>query len=71
MTKLPTVCVPTSGKPLKLYLATNSEEVGALIAQEDQKGADQPIYHVSRMLKDAETRYSRAKKACLSFIYAA
>ena len=55
MTKLPTVCVPTSGKPLKLYLATNSEEVGALTAQEDQKGADQPIYHVSRMLKDAET----------------
>ena len=51
MTKLPTVCVPTSGKPLKLYLATNSEEVGALIAQEDQKGVDQPIYHVSRGLK--------------------
>ena len=71
MTKLPTVCAPTSGKPLKLYLAANSEAVGALIAQEDQHGADQPIYYVSRMLKDAETRYSRAEKACLSLIYAA
>ena len=36
MTKLPTICAPTSGKPLKLYLATNNKAVGALIAQEDQ-----------------------------------
>nr|XP_023882149.1 uncharacterized protein LOC111994490 [Quercus suber] len=63
MTKLPTVCVPMSGKPLKLYLATNSEAVRALIAQDDQKGADQPVYYVSRMLKDAETQYSRDEKA--------
>jgi len=70
MTKLPTVCAPTSGKPFKLYLATNSEAVRALIAQEDQQGVDQPIYYVSRMLKDAETRYSRAERACLSLIYA-
>ena len=55
MTKLPTVCAPTSRKPLKLYLATNNEAVGALIAQEDQQGADKPIYYVSWMLKDAET----------------
>ena len=27
-------------KPLKLYLVTNSDAVGALIDQEDQKGAD-------------------------------
>ena len=28
MTKLPTICAHTSGKPFKLYLATNSEVVG-------------------------------------------
>ena len=28
ITKLPTICAPTSGKPLKLYLATNSEATG-------------------------------------------
>ena len=71
MTKLLTVCPPTSGKPLELYLVANGEAVGALIAQENQQGADQPIYYVSRILKDAETRYSRAEKACLSLIYAA
>ena len=32
MTKLPTVCAPILGKPLKLYLATNNEAIGALIA---------------------------------------
>ena len=45
--------------------------MGALIAQEDQQGADKPIYYVSRMLKDIETRYSRVEKACRSLIYAA
>ena len=32
ITKLPTVCAPIPGKPLKLYLATNNEAIGALIA---------------------------------------
>ena len=35
MTRLPTVCAPIPGKPLKLYLATNDEAIGALIAQDD------------------------------------
>ena len=38
MTKLPTVCAPILGKPLKLYLATNNEAIGALIAEDDQEG---------------------------------
>ena len=71
MTKPPTVCAPIPGKPLKLYLATNNEAIGALIAQEDQEGIERPIYYVSRKLKDAKTRYSRAERACLALIYAA
>ena len=47
MTRLPTVCAPTPGKPLKLYLATNDEAIGALIAQDDQEGKEQPIYYIS------------------------
>ena len=38
MTKLPTVCARILGKPLKLYLATNNEAIGALIAEDDQEG---------------------------------
>ena len=71
MTKLPTICAPIPGKPLKLYLATNNEAIGALIAQDDQKEIERSVYYVSRNLKDAKTRYPRAKRACLTLIYAA
>ena len=71
MTKLPIECAPIPRKPLKLYLATNNEAIGALIAQDDQEGIERPVYYVSRNLKDAKTRYPRAEKACLALIYAA
>uniref|UniRef100_A0A2N9G1I9 RNA-directed DNA polymerase n=1 Tax=Fagus sylvatica TaxID=28930 RepID=A0A2N9G1I9_FAGSY len=70
MTKLPTVCAPISGKPLRLYLASNSQAIGALIAQENDNGVEQPIYYVSHTLKDAESRYSGAEQSCLALIYA-
>ena len=60
MTKLPTVCAPIPGRPLRLYLASNNQAIGALIAQEDDCGVEQTIYYVSRALKDAESRYSGA-----------
>jgi len=41
-----------------------------LLAQEDDNGNEQPVYYVSRTLKDAETRYPRIEKACLVVIYA-
>jgi hypothetical protein len=49
------------GKPLRLYLASNSQAIGALIAQEDGSEVEQPVYYVSRALKDAESRYSGAE----------
>jgi hypothetical protein len=69
MTKLPTVCASILGKPLRLYLALNSQAIGALIAQEDDNGVEQPVYYVSRTLKDAESRYSGAERSCLALIY--
>jgi hypothetical protein len=69
MAKLPTVCAPIFGKPLRLYLASNNQAIRALIAQEDSHGVEQPIYYVSCALKDAETRHSEAKRSCLALIY--
>ena len=40
-----------------------------MLAQEDDQGNEQPIYYVSRTLKDTETRYPRIEKACLVIIY--
>uniref|UniRef100_A0A2N9HVE6 RNA-directed DNA polymerase n=1 Tax=Fagus sylvatica TaxID=28930 RepID=A0A2N9HVE6_FAGSY len=70
MTKLPTVCAPVPGRPLRLYLASNNEAIGGLVAQEDEDGTEKPIYYVSRAFRDAETRYSGAERACLALIYA-
>ena len=70
MTKLLTVCAPIFWKPLRLNLVLNNQAIGALIAQEDDGGVEQPIYYVSRALKDAESRYSGAKRSYLALIYA-
>ena len=65
------LCKPQSTKkPLLLYLATNSYAIGALIAQDDGGGIEQPVYYISRALKDAKTRYPRAERACLAIVYA-
>ena len=61
MANLPTVKAPIPGVTLCLYLASNDKAIGALVAQEDKKGMEQPIYYVSRALKDAETRYARVE----------
>ena len=70
MTKLPTVCALVTGRPLRLYLASNGEAIGALVAQEDKGGTEKLVYYVSRALRDAKTRYSGAEQACLALVYA-
>ena len=69
MTRLSIVCAPIPGKPLKLYLATNDEAIGALIAQDDQEGIEQPVYYISKKLNDDKTRYLWAEWACLALLY--
>ena len=70
MMNLPTIQAPIHKRPLLLYLATNLYAIGALIAQENEGGVEQPMYYINRALKDTETRYLRAKKACLAIVYA-
>ena len=70
MMNLPTVQAPIHKKPLLLYLATNSYAFGALIAQKDGEGVEQLVYYINRALKDAETRYPRAERACMAIVYA-
>ena len=70
MMNLPTVQAPIHKRPLLLYLATNSYAIGALIAQENEGGVEQPVFYINHALKDAETRYPRAERACLAIVYA-
>ena len=55
MNHLPTLQVLVHGQSLLLYLASNCQAIGALLAQEDDEGNEQPIYYVSKTLKDTET----------------
>ena len=70
MMNLLTVQAPVHRKPLLLYLAANSYAIGALIAQEEGGGVEQPVYYISHALKDAETHYLRAERACLAIVHA-
>ena len=69
MNHLATLQAPICGRPLLLYLALNSQAIKALLAQEDNDENEQPVYYVSRTLKDAKTRYPRIEKAYLVVIY--
>ena len=54
MAKLPTICAPMFRKPLRLYLASNNQAIGALIAQKDSHGLNSPSTisaALSKMLK--------------------
>ena len=70
MTKLPTVCAPVAGRPLRLYLASNGKAIGVLVAQEDEGETEKSVYYISRALRDAKTRYLGAEQACLALVYA-
>ena len=62
MNHLPTLRAPVRERPLFLYLASNSQAIEALLAQEDDDGNEQPIYYMSKTLTDAETKYHRIER---------
>ena len=52
-----------------LYLASSPSTIGALIAQENGGGIEQLVYYIRRALREVETHYPRAKRACLTIVY--
>ncbi|XP_074378044.1 uncharacterized protein LOC141719566 [Apium graveolens] len=55
------------GEPLSLYLSAEAQAVGAALIREE-KGTHQPVYYVSQVLKDAETRYPRLEKFVFALV---
>ncbi|KAK9951328.1 hypothetical protein M0R45_006782 [Rubus argutus] len=62
---------PIPGVPLKIYLAATDAAIGSLLAQDDGNGIEHPVYYVSRLLGEAESRYPSTERVCLALIYAA
>ena len=70
MMNLPAVQALVRRNQLLLYVGLSLSAIGALIAQEDGGGVKQPVYYISYALRDAETHYPRAERACLAIVYA-
>ncbi|KAL4031315.1 hypothetical protein IC575_009591 [Cucumis melo] len=61
---------PAVGKPLILYIAAQETSLGALLAQENDKGKECALYYLSRTLTGAELNYSPIEKMCLALFFA-
>ena len=60
---------PIKGQSLKLYISSSESTIACMLAQEDSSGVERAIYYLSRILIDAETRYSTVEKLCLALYF--
>ncbi|KAJ0454844.1 putative nucleotidyltransferase, Ribonuclease H [Helianthus annuus] len=67
--QLPTLTAPCKDEPLILYLSAADNAVGAVLIVE-RAGVQTPIYYISKMLNDPETRYSIMEKLVLALVHA-
>ena len=65
----PILSPPSWGKPMRLYISASEVSIGSMLAQEDSNGIERAIYYLSRVLNDAETRYSNLEKLCLCLYF--
>ncbi|VFQ72064.1 unnamed protein product [Cuscuta campestris] len=70
LTSPPVLSKPEPGDILTLYLAIADCAITTVIVREE-RGAQHPVYYVSKTLRDAELRYSRPEKAMLAVFWTA
>ncbi|KAJ1704265.1 hypothetical protein LUZ63_004044 [Rhynchospora breviuscula] len=66
----PIISRPIKGKPLHLYVGASAVAVSAALLREEDK-TQKPVYFVSRVLRDAEERYSTVEKGAFAVLIAA
>jgi ribonuclease HI len=66
----PVLTKPEPGDTLLLYLAVSENAVSGVLVKEAGK-VQRPIYYVSKVLLDAETRYTLAEQLALALVVAA
>jgi hypothetical protein len=69
LTKPPVLAPPVRNRPMRLYIAASESTIGSMLVQEDEKCVERPVYYLSRMLNDPETRYSDIEKLCLCLYF--
>ncbi|TYJ99655.1 uncharacterized protein E5676_scaffold562G00360 [Cucumis melo var. makuwa] len=58
------------GVTLEKFLGFIERSLGALLAQEKEKGKEHGLYYLSKTLVDVEVNYSLIEKMCLAFFFA-
>ncbi|KAK8948574.1 hypothetical protein KSP39_PZI005171 [Platanthera zijinensis] len=66
----PLLSKPTPGETLFLYLAVTPATL-SLVLVKDEGGVQHPVYYLSKILSDAETRYQAADKTALTLVFSA
>ncbi|KAA0057706.1 uncharacterized protein E5676_scaffold970G00470 [Cucumis melo var. makuwa] len=66
----PVLGAPIPGKSLILYIAAQERSLGALLAQEKEKGKERALYYLSRTLVGVEVNYYSIEKMCLALFFA-
>ncbi|KAJ4769499.1 Pol-polyprotein [Rhynchospora pubera] len=66
----PIISRPTKGETLYLYVSASAVAVSAALIREED-GVQKPVYFVSKILRDAEERYSTVEKGAFAVLIAA
>ncbi|KAJ8621804.1 hypothetical protein MRB53_030333 [Persea americana] len=70
LTKPSVLAAAITGKPFILYTRALNYSLGTLLAQKNDGGKEAALYYLSRILVDAEHRYSPVEKECLAVMFA-
>ncbi|PKA57514.1 RNA-directed DNA polymerase like [Apostasia shenzhenica] len=70
LTMAPMLVAPKPGEILSLYLGASDAAVSVVLVNDD-KGTHCPIFYISHILLDTETRYPTLKKLALALLVAA
>jgi hypothetical protein len=68
MKEPPVLVPPQLNKPLKLYVAADTQTIGSALIQEFEE-KERVVAYLSQKLLDPETRYSATEKLCLCVYY--
>ncbi|PKA50138.1 hypothetical protein AXF42_Ash020378 [Apostasia shenzhenica] len=70
LTTAPMLVAPKTGEILSVYLGTSDAAVSTVLVNDD-KGIHRPIFYISHILLDTETRYPTLEKVALALLVAA
>ena len=69
LNSLPILAKAIIGEPLRVYLSSTEHAVGSALVKGG--GEEQPVYFLSHILKDTESRYTGLEKLAFALVLAA